>query len=199
MQISDSDDYDDEDTVTDEDFAAGQLGQFMGADEDDGEYFTWDLLLKNIFKLPPPEAFLQRREIRHERLYQTNKWQYNLPFLVFYRDASQLPHAFELQQFYERFHAQAYPEKEICMAGHKCKSHRLMTFASLHRAIHHEPDSRSGRAPQWAHPCACERELPCEGVLGSAGVILRPCATLAGTLITDAAAKRGAIKLKLIK
>ena len=63
VQISDSDDYDDEDTIScDDDFATGQLAQFMGAEEgfDDmiGEYLTWDLLLKNIYKLPPVEGFL---------------------------------------------------------------------------------------------------------------------------------------------
>jgi hypothetical protein len=62
VHLSDSDDYDDEDTIScDDDFATGQLGQFMAAEEgydDFGEYLTWDLLLKNIYKVPPPEGFL---------------------------------------------------------------------------------------------------------------------------------------------
>lgn len=52
-----------------------------------------------------------------------------MPFLIFYHDPKQLPHAFELQQFYENFNAQLYPEKEICMAGHKCKSSSRYYFS----------------------------------------------------------------------
>ena len=90
VRLSDSDDYDDEDTIScDDDFATGQLGQFMGAEEgydDFGEYLTWDLLLKNIYKVPPLEGFLQRHEIRHEKFYENNKWMYNMPFLIFYQE-----------------------------------------------------------------------------------------------------------------
>lgn len=40
---------------------------------------------------------------------------------MFYQN-SDPPHASELQQLFEHFHAEAFPRKEICLAGHKCKS-----------------------------------------------------------------------------
>lgn len=96
MEISD--DYDDEDTSNDDEFALGQLGQFSmledGFDEIIGDYFTWDLLLKNVYKLPSPETFAAR--IRHGEFYSCNKWQYNVPFLIFFNDLADVPQTFEL-------------------------------------------------------------------------------------------------------
>ena len=88
MEMSESDDYDDEDTVSNDDqFAGGQLGQMMEVDEEAlEEYFTWDLVLKNVYKLPTPDIFLARHEVRHFAFYQGQRWQLNTPFLILYRD-----------------------------------------------------------------------------------------------------------------
>lgn len=76
----------------DEDFAQGQFGQFSLMAVDDeimADYFTWDLLLKNVAKLPSPDGFQAR--IRHAGFYDNNKWIYNPPFLVFYQENKQVP------------------------------------------------------------------------------------------------------------
>jgi hypothetical protein len=55
------------------------------------DYFTWDLLLKNIPKLPSLEIiFLLKKEegLKYKSFYEKNKWIYNPPFLVFYNPPS---------------------------------------------------------------------------------------------------------------
>jgi len=56
--------------------------QMMGPEE----YFTWDLLVKNVTKLPDISLFIQRSSFKNKKYFMhTNEWVYNPPFLVFYR------------------------------------------------------------------------------------------------------------------
>ena len=39
-------------------------------DQNGVDYFTWDLLIKNIYKLPLPQQFLEKEKLKHVGFFQ---------------------------------------------------------------------------------------------------------------------------------
>ena len=103
-------------------------------------FFSWDLLVKYLPKLPDVELFFKRDTFRHKAFFAegNNIWRSLPPFLVVAKKPDSetpsdmnfgkintfedIPHTSELLQLYEDFHHEKYPTKEICLLGHKCKS-----------------------------------------------------------------------------
>ena len=179
---SDSEDEDDdeEDDEDEEDGFEqgdneGQLIDTLSHVNPEQSFFSWDLLVKYLPKLPDVELFFKRDVIRHKDFFNkdNNTWRSLPPFLIVTKKPEceapidlnigrintyeGIPNTSELLQVYEDFHHGKYPIKEICLLSYKCKCPSTLLLSSrfcysFHRCLlpkYNPRDRRSRPRPDF--------------------------------------------------
>ena len=55
----------------------------MSMSQEQQSFFSWDLLVKYVPKLPEVDLFLKRDQVRHKKFFtEENSWRYLPPFLI---------------------------------------------------------------------------------------------------------------------